>query len=203
MIKIENVEVYGWESAIRGCRNPKNSWDRMDSYQDTTCYRIGPNDHNLMMRLAKAGSEHAKYRRMIEVWCDVTCPSYVAAEVDTYKVGTVRNSCSLQHKGASRDFTLDDFTFDPAIKKEDMQEAIDKVNAYRRLYVDTKDYTYFLAMRQIMPMGYNYRFTFHTNYETLSNIYRQRKNHKLPEWREFCQWIKTLPYSEIITLEEE
>lgn len=203
MIKIENVEVHGWESAIRGCRNPLNSWDRMDSYQDTTCYRVGPNDHKLMMDLAKAGTEHAKYRRMIAVWFDITCPSYFASEMDTYKIGTVRNSCSLQHKGASRDFTLGDFTLDPAIEMKDMQDAIDKVNKYRRLYVDTKDYTYFLAMRQLMPMGYNYRFTFHTNYETLSNMYRQRKNHKLPEWRNFCQWIKTLPYSEIITLEEE
>lgn len=212
MIKIENVEVHGWESAIRGCRNPKNSWDRMDSYQDTTCYHIGPNDHDLMMRLAKAGSEHAKYRRMIVVYVDITAPLYWWKEFDTYKVGTVANSCSTMHKIAEKEFTLEDFSCEHLIEdntrlalfpKDIMRSIIKCLNRYRNEYLKTKDKAFWWQMIQLLPSSYNQRRTLMLNYEALANIYRQRKNHKLDEWREFCQWIKTLPYSEIITLEEE
>lgn len=413
MIKIENVEVQGWESAIRGCRNPKNSWDRMDSYQDTTCYRIGPNDHDLMMRLAKAGPEHAKYRRMIVVWLDVTAPIYLWGEIDTYKIGTVRNSCSFMHKGISEPFSIYDFSikddrvydvlsplktkehtlsypyetdeykefisdagrkyrvyrngrivreafeyvdsygtgrrrFFPesnattyrtrngyyvvkfsgrnqgrimlhrmvaemwcekpegatqvnhidgdkgnncaenlewvtqtvnikkanetglysntnslharymrwknssivisprdrmsfyldslngqtcselAIKyniskeqannsrwimnnseyEELFQECfvwetvINQLNSMRDTYAITKDPAIFQAIRCLIPQGYLQKATLMLNYEALANIYRQRKNHKLDEWRAFCRWIESLPYSEIITLKE-
>lgn len=214
MIKIENVEVHGWESAIRGCRNPMNSWDRMDSYQDTTCFRIGQNDHDLMMRLAKAGSEHAKYRRMIVAWVDVTAPLYWWAEADTYKVGTVRNSCSKMHKINSKEFTMDDFSHEHLTYydhdgelcrdfKDELECLIDELNFARELFNETGDKKWWWQMIQLLPSSYNQRATIMLNYEVLSNIYRQRKNHKLDEWRTFCQWIKTLPYSELITLEEE
>ena len=204
MIKIENVEVYGWESAIRGCRNPKNSWDRMDSYQDTTCYRIGPNDHDLMMRLAKAGPEHAKYRRMIVVWLDVTAPLYWWKEFDTYKVGTVANSCSTMHKITEKEFTLEDFSHEHlnSWSMFYLKEAVHALNINREIYIDSKDKELWWQMIQLLPSSYNQRRTLMLNYETLANIYRQRQGHKLDEWREFCQWIKTLPYSEIITNEQ-
>lgn len=214
ILKIENTRVYGWENAIPGMRNPKMSWDRSDTVFETengvcTNIDIGDADFNLMFRLAKAGSEHAKYRRMISVWCDITAPQYWVAELDTYKVGTTRNSCSLQHKGTSRNYTLDDFTFDELPEgdfKDEYQNILnnmlDNLNAFRQNAIETKDYTYFRIMRQLMPMGYNYKFTWSANYEVLADIYRQRKDHPLVEWREFCSWIQELPCSEIITLGE-
>ena len=205
MIKIENVEVHGWESAIRGCRNPMNSWGRMDSYQDTTCFRIGPNDHDLMVRLAKAGSEHAKYRRMIVVWVDVTAPLYWWKEFDTYKVGTVANSCSTMHKISEKEFTLEDFSCEHLYSgtMPTFDNIIHELNCARSRFLSTNDKEDWWQIIQLLPSSYNQRRTIMLNYEVLSNIYRQRKNHKLDEWRTFCQWIKTLPYSELITLEEE
>lgn len=215
MIKIENVEVQGFESAIRGMRNPMNSWARRDSYwgmwedpspinpSDEPFFFVGPNDHDLMMRLAKAGSEHAKYRRMIVVWCDVVAPRYWWTEADTYKVGTVANSCSTMHKIAEKEFTLEDFScehLEPWAKENVLGCAINGLNLYRSRFVDTKDKRYWWQMIQLLPQSYNQRRTLMLNYEVLSNIYRQRKNHKLDEWRDFCKWIETLPYSEIITV---
>ena len=214
MIKIENVEVHGWESAIRGCRNPLNSWERMDSYGASNRYVVGPNDHDLMMRLAKAGPEHAKYRRMIVVWLDVTAPIYLWGEIDTYKIGTVRNSCSKMHKIHSKEFTMDDFSHEHLTYydhdgelcrdfEDELESLIEELNFARELFNETGDKKWWWQMIQLLPSSYNQRATLMLNYEVLSNIYRQRKNHKLDEWRTFCQWIKTLPYSELITLEEE
>ena len=226
MIKIENVEVHGFQPAIRGMRNPKNSWDRSDSYwhdikdyndcdpgEQFREYRIGENDYSLVMRLAKAGSEHAKYRRMIVVWLDVTAPLYWWAEADTYKVGTVRNSCSKMHRIHSKEFTIDDFSHEHLTYydhdgelcrdfKDELECLIDELNFARELFNETGDKKWWWQMIQLIPSSYNQRATLMLNYETLANIYRQRKNHKLDEWREFCQWIKTLPYSEIITNEQ-
>lgn len=204
MIKIENVEVQGWESAIRGMRNPLNSWDRIDSYGASNRYVVGPNDHDLMTRLAKAGPEHAKYRRMIVVYVDITAPLYWWKEFDTYKVGTVANSCSTMHKIAEKEFTLEDFSHEHlnSWSMFYLKEAVHALNINREIYIDSKDKELWWQMIQLLPSSYNQRRTVMLNYETLANIYRQRKNHKLDEWREFCQWIKTLPYSEIITNEQ-
>lgn len=233
MINIENVEVHGWKAAIRGMRNPMNSWERSDSeFYDMADYLerlfhkgpgasepipafvIGPNDHDLMMRLARAGSEHAKYRRMIVVWLDVTAPLYWWAEADTYKVGTVRNSCSKMHKIHSKEFTMDDFSHEHLTYydhdgelcrdfRDELECLIDELNFARELFNETGDKKWWWQMIQLLPSSYNQRATLMLNYEVLSNIYHQRKNHKLDEWREFCKWIKTLPYSELITLEEK
>lgn len=204
MIKIENVEVQGWESAIRGMRNPLNSWDRIDSYGASNRYVVGPNDHDLMTRLAKAGPEHAKYRRMIAVYVDITAPLYWYKEFDTYKVGTVANSCSTMHKIAEKEFTLEDFSCEHLIGPFNgmMEELVKGLNAARNAFINTQDKKYWWQMIQLLPSSYNQRRTVMLNYETLANIYRQRQGHKLDEWREFCQWIKTLPYSEIITNEQ-
>lgn len=207
MIKIENVEVYGWESAIRGCRNPMNSWDRIDSYGASNRYVVGPNDHDLMMRLAKAGPEHSKYRRMIVVWVDVTAPIYLWGEIDTYKIGTVRNSCSKMHRIHSKPIELSDFSVDNFEMLGECKDFFTSVvcdcEELRQAFIKTGDKRYWRMLIQLLPESYNQRATLMLNYEVLSNIYHQRKNHKLDEWREFCQWIKTLPYSELITLEEE
>lgn len=215
MIKIENAEVYGWEVAIRGMRNPMNSWDRRDSYwgmwedpspinpSDEPFFFVGPNDHKLMMDLSKAGTEHAKYRRMIVVYLDVTAPLYWWKEFDTYKVGTVANSCSTMHKIHSKEFTIDDFSHEHMIGSMSvLNKVIDCLNYNRDKFVETKDKRFWWQMIQLLPSSYNQRRTLMLNYETLANIYRQRKNHKLDEWRAFCRWIESLPYSEIITLKE-
>jgi len=166
-----------------------------------TEYVIGNNDLDLMKRLYKSslnGDNHAhrKYLRQIFVSMDIIAPTYFTAELDTYKIGTTRNSCSLQHKGASRDFTIDDFSFDSEDDYDAayLLTAIDIVNYYRQKYIETKDYKYFIKMRQLMPMGYNYRFTYTMNYENVVNMIKQCQNHKLPEWKEFCEILKTLPY---------
>lgn len=232
MIKIENAETYGWEAAIRGMRNPLNSWEKSDSatcYEvDNACigceflknvdhdefetfctnskgkYVVGSNDHSLMMRLAKAGSEHAKYRRMITVTCDVTAPLYWWKEYDTYKVGTVCNSCSTMHRIHAKEFTLDDFSHEHLfpIAHKVLLATIEALNLYREEYVETNDKDYWWQLIQLLPSSYNQRRTLQLNYEVLANMYRQRKSHKLDEWRDFCSWIETLPYSELITLEE-
>lgn len=288
MIKIENTEVLGWEPAIRGCRNPMNSWQKSDSLFDfddyykndaardcgfettiaenilgeeledpdlsamvnpgpnvITDFALGPNDHKLMMNLAKAGSVDAKYRRMIVVYADITAPLYWWKEFDTYKVSTVANSCSTMHKIHSKEFTLDDFScehlltgkefgdtaeelwdagafhvehdYDPyaldvkGIKgwyeaeyaKDVLLKTIDALNYYREKFLETKDKCYWWQMIQLLPSSYNQRRTVMLNYEVLAGIYPKRKDHKLDEWRTYCGWIKSLPYSEIITLEEK
>lgn len=284
MIKLENTEVLGWEAAIRGCRNPLNSWSKSDTYffrgtyvedgklkSDYTngngeCANdenlvgpviIGEADHKLMMNLAKAGSVDAKYRRMIVVTADITAPLYWWKEFDTYKIGTVANSCSTMHKIHSKEFTLDDFShehlfsapdfddiphFEEKITEDDFYDEDDQVcdwhinngayyadvmlnecdgdyvkadyaldvlnttiealNYYREKFLETKDKRYWWQLIQLLPSSYNQRRTVMLNYEVLAGIYPKRKDHKLDEWHAFCDWIKSLPYSEIITLGE-
>ena len=246
MIKLENYEVVGWEHAIRGMRNPKNSWERSDSgpafdckkcgrieregicetqgryCSEFECFYIGPNDHTLMMNLAKGGPVHAKYRRFIDVYVDITAPLYWWKEFDTYKVGTAANSCSTMHKIHDKEFTLEDFSCERLIADDacivydiplidgrvddtqlgfiDVLEiTIDALNSARQLYLDTKDKIYWWQMIQLLPSSYNQKRTVKLNYEVLANIYTWRKDHKLDCWRDFCAWIETLPYSEVIT----
>ena len=229
MIRIENVDVFGWESAIRGMRNPMNSWDKSDSQFHvcstsgrTSCTEIGNNDLKLMQSLVKAGTDHSKFMRMINVSCDITAPRYWWTEYDTYKVGTVRNSCSTMHKIADKEFEPSDFsrehltTLDfqhydildtEEVKRIEFQTAsteilrliIQCLNNYRKLYLATKNKKYWWQMIQILPQSYNQRATVQLNYAVLRKMYHARKNHKLDEWVEFCKWIETLPYSELIT----
>ena len=222
MIKIENTEIVGWEAAIRGMRNPLNSWEKSDSakcYANANCpgicknnvsgICIGPNDYDLMKRLRNAGTDHRKFMRMITVYVDVTAPLYWWKEFDTYKVGTVANSCSTMHKIHAKEFTLDDFScehlFDtPESEFNDsmdvLKEVIDILNLYRGHFVKNphrKDYWWQLI--QLLPSSYNQRRTVMLNYEVLANIYKSRRNHKLDEWHVFCEWIENLPYTELIT----
>jgi hypothetical protein len=255
MIKFENYEVLGWEHAIRGMRNPKNSWEKSDSkiclgHNHDTCdfwtldrsicnlnhlegeLVIGPNDHDLMMRLAKGGPVHAKYRRMITVYVDITAPLYWWKEFDTYKVGTVANSCSTMHKIHAKKFTLEDFSCEHLMnfdnsnyweENDDNSCFIDKrnregvvlpldlmtdyiiplLNVAREKFIETKDKKYWWQMIQLLPSSYNQKRTVMLNYEVLANIYKSRKNHKLDEWRDFCVWIEGLPYSELIIGEND
>lgn len=207
MIKIENVDVYGFEAAIRGMRNPLESWDKSDSFEfppdDNGTPWIGPNDLKLMQKLAKAGNDHGKFARMINVTMDITAPLYWVAEHDTYKVSTVRNSCSFMHKGLSKPFDLSDFSIEPGLESEFLK-IIDTLNFLRNLYMETKDDKYFYMIRQLLPQGYNVRYTWQANYQVLWNIYKARKNHRLPEWREFCKYCEALPYfCEIFGIEKE
>ena len=227
MIKIENVEVMGWEAAIRGMRNPLESWEKSDSAkclspgESPDCssgYCIGPDDLNLMKRLAKAGTDHRKYMRMIIVYLDITAPLYWWKEFDTYKVGTVANSCSTMHKIAAKEFELDNFSHEHLFYEglSELVAIIDGLNKYRDIYInggelvtgpignqeirkfDSKDKGIWWQMIQILPSSYNQKRTIMLNYEVLANMYKSRKNHKLDEWREFCKWIEELPYSELI-----
>ena len=220
MIKLENTEVYGWEAAIRGMRNPMNSWEQSDSGYgcvDQLCencnfnhgwcgnagkYKIGEKDLDLMKRLVKAGSDHSKFMRMINVTVDITAPLYWIAEHDTYKVGTVRNSCSFMHKGVSSPFTINDFSVHDFPIHDDRiyENIIDALNQLRNEYLETKDENVFQQIRCLLPSGYNQRYTWQANYAVLRNIYHARKNHRLQEWRTFCAWIESLPYSELITM---
>ena len=220
MIKIENIDVYGWEAAIRGARNPMNSWDRMDSGYNNGEFEIGENDYKLLKNLTIAGPEHRKWNRMITVTMDITAPLYWWKEYDTYKVGTVANSCSTMHKIQAKKFTLDDFSHDHLYEEENgwvedkdgykwccaptcLETTVNTLNAYRYQYNKTKDKKYWWAMIQLLPTSYNQKRTVHLNYEVLGTIYHQRRHHKLDEWVEFCNTIKTLPYSEFITREFE
>ena len=215
MIKFENTEVMGWEAAIRGMRNPLNSWEKSDSEykcpylkpevgHTPSCCRenmcIGPNDLDLMKRLRNAGTDHRKFMRMITVYVDITAPLYWWKEFDTYKVGTVANSCSTMHKIHAKEFTLEDFSCEhlnePSLKN--LRSVIKCMNDYREEFLKDKDKHNWWQMIQLLPSSYNQRRTVMLNYEVLANIYRSRINHKLDEWRDFCEWIKTLPYSEII-----
>ena len=249
MLKIENTEVIGWEHAIRGMRNPMNSWEKSDSFcSEIKCHEcpdnqkcsyyfsengcgmpyrntpgeeihyLGPNDHQLMMSLAKGGPVHAKYRRMITVYLDITAPLYWWKEFDTYKVGTVANSCSTMHKIHAKEFTLDDFSCEHLtdIGRNVLNYTIGHINTYRRFFVewDKIDYNSKNAYRvydkkdawwqmiQLLPTSYNQKRTVMLNYEVLNNIYYSRRKHKLDEWHVFCDWIEDLPYSELIISEQ-
>lgn len=258
MIKLENTEVLGWEAAIRGMRNPMNSWEKSDSlffrwtakdadgepvedvysdilgeFHELDPYssqgyemELGPSDRKLMMNLAKAGSVDAKYRRMIVVTVDITAPLYWWKEFDTYKVGTVANSCSTMHKIQAKPFELEDFSYENLMEDDQnenymlraelnyddctsalypidiLRNTIDMLNKCRTSFNVTKEKKYWWQMIQLLPSSYNQRRTVMLNYEVLAGIYPKRKDHKLDEWHTFCDWIKSLPYSEIITLEE-
>ena len=220
MIKIENIDVYGFEAAIRGARNPMNSWDRMDSCYNNGEFEIGENDYKLLKNLTIAGPEHRKWNRMITATMDITAPLYWWKEYDTYKVGTVANSCSTMHKIQAKEFELDDFSYDHLYEEENgwiedeygykwccaptcLETTINTLNAYRYQYNKTKDKKYWWQMIQLLPSSYNQKRTVHLNYEVLGTMYHQRRHHKLDEWVEFCNTIKRLPYSEFITREFE
>jgi hypothetical protein len=232
MLKVENVEVLGWEHAIRGMRNPKNSWAKSDSHYECheydklsdDCQKVylldeyipGPNDLNLMTRLRNAGTDHRKFMRMITVYLDITAPLYWWKEFDTYKVGTVANSCSTMHKIAEKEFTLENFSCEhllsywgeekvnptiiyPCTPMQHLNQTIACLNVCRKKYLETKDKKYWWQMIQLLPSSYNQRRTVMLNYEVLANIYKSRRNHKLDEWHTFCDWIEGLPYSALIT----
>ena len=237
MIKIEHVETLGWKAAIRGMRNPMNSWEKSDSewcligtpgtnqavandkyLREKYC--IGNNDLDLMKRLCNAGTDHRKFMRMITVYMDITAPLYWWKEFDTYKVGTVANSCSTMHKIADKEFTLEDFSCEKLITREQplvedvdsveppnavwlMNRTIQTLNQYRNLYLQTKDKKYWWQMIQLLPSSYNQRRTVMLNYEVLANMYKSRRNHKLDEWIDFCAEIERLPHSELITKKED
>ena len=215
MIKIENVEVMGWEAAIRGMRNPKNSWAKSDSFntfivdertQEEKPFEhfIGPADLFLASSLADAGPVHGKFLRMITVYLDITAPLYWWKEFDTYKVGTVANSCSTMHKIHAEELTLDDFSHEHLDKASTamLDVLVTTMNNYRVMYFETREKKYWWQMIQLLPTSYNQRRTVMLNYEVLRNMYEYRKEHKLDEWREFCAWVETLPYSGLITGKE-
>ena len=201
MIKIENIEVYGFETAIRGARNPMNSWDRMDSCYNNGEFEIGENDYKLLKNLTIAGPEHRKWNRMVTVTMDITAPLYWWKEYDTYKVGTVANSCSTMHKIQAKKFEMSDFSVEHLRSLRVMHEVIDELNFYRDKFNKDKKKEDWWEMIQLLPTSYNQKRTVHLNYEVLGTIYRQRRHHKLDEWVELCDTIKTLPYSEFITRE--
>ena len=205
MIKIENIDVYGFETAIRGARNPMNSWDRMDSCYNNGEFEIGENDYKLLKNLTIAGPEHRKWNRMVTVTMDITAPLYWWKEYDTYKVGTVANSCSTMHKIQAKEFELDDFSHEhlEEYPKWLLSEVILELNKNREDFNETKDKDYWWQMIQLLPSSYNQKRTVHLNYEVLGTMYHQRRHHKLDEWHVFCDIIKTLPYSEFITREFE
>ena len=254
MLKIENTEVTGWEAVIRGMRNPMNSWEKSDSifvedgeYHDIcgnngpyngtvtdteTFFEMGEKDFDLMTRLRNAGTDHRKFMRMITVYLDITAPLYWWKEFDTYKVGTVANSCSTMHKIAEKEFTMDDFSHEHLFKEDDvggmyhsataeeelasvdvLKVIIEALNVYRKTYMAVKadtesdyDHTakeYWWQMIQLLPSSYNQKRTVMLNYEVLANIYKSRRNHRLDEWHMFCDWIENLPYSELITGENK
>lgn len=227
MLKISNQDVYGWEAAIRGMRNPMNSWNKSDSticpsgdrFTDcrsgTVCPRdndnfqndifcIGFNDLDLMKRLLNAGNDHSKFMRMITVTVDITAPLYWWKEFDTYKVGTVANSCSTMHKIQAKEFTLEDFSHEHLSNDKNaglgvLLTVIDALNLNRELFISSKDKSFWHNMIQLLPTSYNQKRTVQLNYAVLRNIYHSRRNHKLDEWHTFCDFICSLPYSELIT----
>lgn len=218
-IKISNVRIYGWEAAIRGMRNPMNSWDRSDSeFEESGEGHIGSNDLALMQKLVKAGPDHAKFLRMIGVSMDIEAPLYWLKEWETYKIGTVSNSCSTMHKIHAKEFTIDDFSHEHLIQPNKdtlpfiientngesvvhnctatdvLTLTIDMLNIYRQKFLASKDKKYWWQMIQLLPSSYNQLRTVTLNYAVLLNMYKSRKNHKLDEWKEFCDMIETLPY---------
>ena len=242
MLKIENTEVVGWEHAIRGMRNPMNSWEKSDSKfgilipedndsnlvieeEDYWISYIGPKDRDLMMALRNAGTDHRKFMRMITVYLDITAPLYWWKEFDTYKVGTVANSCSTMHKIHAKEFVWEDFSDEHLDDERNVLEncneyqlgdhywpeytsrdilnlTIYALNYYRDLYLQTKDKQYWWQMIQLLPSSYNQKRTVMMNYEVLANMFAARCNHKLDEWKTLCEWMRTLPYSELITNEQ-
>lgn len=224
MIEINGTNTYGWEAAVRGMRNPMNSWAKSDSHycwepqypgggcfgcelnSDHNCrvdkYVVGTADLNLMKRLIKSGTDHSKFLRMIDVTCDLTAPLYWWKEYDTYKVGTVANSCSTMHKIHAKKFEREDFSTDHLIPrmKEVLDVTIANLNACRGNFLETQDKKWWWQMIQLLPTSYNQKRTVQLNYAVLRNIYHSRKNHKLDEWHDFCHWIEGLPYSELITM---
>ena len=229
MIKLEHTVLASpeqMEFIIEGMRNPMNSWEKSDSeikyesWHDMSGgkYEIGPNDYSLMQRLANAGTDHRKFMRMMPVYVRITAPLYWWKEFDTYKVGTVANSCSTMHKIQEKEFTLEDFSCEHLDRfvedtggdiapvwdfKKPMEYSIEMLNKARTKFLETKDKKYWWQMIQLLPSSYNQRRTVMLNYEVLANMYKSRKNHKLDEWVEFCKWIETLPYSELITGEKK
>ena len=203
MIKIENIDVYGFETAIRGARNPMNSWNRMDSCYNNGEFEIGENDYKLLKNLTIAGPEHRKWNRMVTVTMDITAPLYFFKEWDTYKVGTVANSCSTMHRIHAKKFEMSDFSVEHLRSLRVMHEVIDELNFYRDKFNKGKKKEDWWEMIQLLPTSYNQKRTVHLNYEVLGTMYHQRRHHKLDEWVEFCNTIKTLPYSEFITREFE
>lgn len=254
MLKIENTEVIGWEAAIRGMRNPMNSWEKSDSgwttdgvgnndilvdtdYEGYCELKVGPDDQKLMQNLRNAGTDHRKFMRMITVYLDITAPLYWWKEFDTYKVGTVANSCSTMHKIAAKEFTLEDFSHEHLLHLDEttdlshtdipliglkysdedgdilgsllkdsvdvMNLTIDMLNKCRKKFLETNNKDYWWQMIQLLPSSYNQRRTVMLNYEVLANIYKSRRNHKLDEWHTFCDWVESLPYSELITGKEK
>ena len=205
MLTLKNTSVMNFENAIRGARNPMNSWGRMDSHTEPDgSFVFGPNDLDLAMRLAKAGSDHRKYLRIVFVSVDVTAPLYWWKEYDTYKVATVANSTSTMHKIHSKPFSMDDFSCDHMTDgtKKFMETVVAELENIRLRFKETKSKDDWYDMIQLLPSSYNQMRTCTFNYETLINIYRARKNHKLAEWHTFCDWIETLPYAEqLITFE--
>lgn len=225
MLKIENTEVMGWEAAIRGMRNPMNSWEKSDSrfslledcgdcthcnlrFDECNEQQIGPNDLDLMTRLRNAGTDHRKFMRMITVYLDITAPLYWWKEFDTYKVGTVANSCSTMHKIHEKEFTFEDFSHEHLFDEDSLgvhvysfdvfRQIIESLNIAREAFLGTNDKRYWWQMIQLLPSSYNQRRTVMLNYEVLANVYKSRRNHKLDEWHTFCDWIESLPYSELI-----
>lgn len=231
MLKVTNTEVFGWQAAIRGMRNPRESWEKSDTYSTPSGYKevtwlIGPNDLTLMKKLIAAGSDHSKFMRMIHVQCDWEAPLYWWKEADTYKVATVRNSCSTMHKITEHEFTMDMFAHEHllSMSNNDAGDAlflngansirvdgedllgltITVLNYYRERYIATQDKRYWWQLIQLLPSSYLQKATMDLNYATLRNMYHSRKNHKQDEWRiDFCDWVKTLPYSELITMTKE
>ena len=203
MIEITNEQTYGWEETIRGMRNPLNSWNKIDSkwdgFGEAHGYSLGGNDLSLMKKLIKAGTDHSKFMRMITVYCDITAPLYWWKEYDTYKVGTVANSCSTMHKIHDKEFTIDDFSHEDIDDTNILWSIPNELNKWRKLYLETNDKYYWHQMIKILPTSYNQKRTVQLNYAVLRNMYHSRKNHKLDEWHTFCEWVETLPYSELIT----
>ena len=205
MLTLKNTSVMNFENAIRGARNPMNSWGRMDSHTEPDgTFVFGPNDLDLAMRLAKAGSDHRKYLRMVFVSVDVTAPLYWWKEYDTYKVATVANSTSTMHKIHSKPFSIDDFSCDHMTDgtKKFMETVVAELENIRLRFKETKSKDDWYDMIQLLPSSYNQMRTCSFNYETLINIYYARKDHKLAEWHTFCDWIKTLPYGEELIIGE-
>lgn len=205
MLTIENAETFGWEAAIRGMRNPKNSWSKSDSRWSFPCengtdapmFIVGENDLKLASALANSGADDGKFLRMIHVQLDVTAPLYWHKEADQYKVGTVTDSCSTMHKIHAKEFTLDDFSHEHLYSPlHDLKPTVDLLNVYRERFLDTKDKEDWWQLIQLLPSSYNQRRTWDLNYAVLRNIYHARKGHRLDEWKTLCDWIETLPYAE-------
>ena len=204
MLTIENAETFGWEAAIRGMRNPKNSWSKSDSWwsspnengTDAPMFIVGENDLKLASALANSGADDGKFLRMIHVQLDVTAPLYWHKEADQYKVGTVTDSCSTMHKIHAKEFTLDDFSHEHLYSPlHDLKPTVDLLNLYRERFLDTKDKEDWWQLIQLLPSSYNQRRTWDLNYAVLRNIYHARRNHKIDEWHTLCDWIETLPYA--------